>query len=204
MQRLTVTLGVVALAGLLGWTSYTILSRQAADPFADCRSGNVAGGSLGGPFTLVDEAGRTVTEADVLAKPALIYFGFASCADVCPLDNARNVEAAALLAAKGQSMTPIFISLDPGRDTPAVLAEYTDVFGADLLGLTGTPEQIKAAADAYRVFYQIPENPSGDYSVDHTTFSYLMLPGGSFGDFFPRETTAQEIADRAGCFLQER
>lgn len=201
VNRLIASAGVVALAALLGWTSYQIVSRNAADAFAECRSGNVAGGAIGGPFTLVDETGKTVTDRDVLDKPALVYFGFASCTDVCPLDNARNVAVATAL---GQGLTPLFISVDPGRDTPEVLAEYTDYFGEGLIGLTGTPEQVKAAATAFKVFYQIPEGATDTYQVQHTTFTYLMLPGIGFADFFPREVTAQELTERVGCFLKAR
>lgn len=202
MQKAAASVGVLALAALLGWTGYAIVNRQAPDAFAACRSGNIAGGPIGGPFELVDETGKTVTDAELLTQPALIYFGFASCADVCPLDNARNVEAAQILARQGITLRPIFISVDPKRDTPDVLTTYTDAFGPELLGLTGTPEQIKAAANAYKTIFEIPQDAGDDYEVSHMTLSYLMLPGGQFGDFYQRETTAQEIADRAGCFLR--
>ena len=120
------------------------------------------------------------------------------------LAECSDSEVADILASRGIQLRPVFISVDPARDTPEALAEYTDNFGPDLLGLTGTPAQIRAAADAFKVFYQIPDNASGAYSVDHTTLSYLMLPGGAFADFYHRETPAQEIADRAGCFLTTR
>jgi protein SCO1/2 len=200
--RLIASVGVVALAAVLGWTSYQVLYRTSGDAFAACRSGNVAGGAIGGAFQLVDETGQTVTDAQVFAKPALVYFGFTSCADVCPLDNARNVEAAQLLAAQGIDLTPIFISVDPARDTPAVLAEYTSFFGETLLGLTGSEDQIKTAANAFKMFYQLPADLTDNYQVQHTTLTYLMLPGTGFADFFQRETTSQEIADRVGCFLK--
>jgi protein SCO1/2 len=194
--------GVIALSALLGVTSYMIVARNSQDAFAACRSGNVAGGAIGGPFELVDESGATVTDAQVIAKPALVYFGYANCPDVCPLDNARNVEAVDLLKAAGLDVTPVFISVDPARDTPELLTEYTDYFGPTLLGLTGTPEQIKAAADVYKVFFQIPERATEYYEVQHTTLTYFMLPGTGFADFYQRDTTAQEIAERVGCFLK--
>ncbi|MEO8241648.1 MAG: SCO family protein [bacterium] len=202
MTKLYATAGVIAIAALLGWTSYQIYARQAADNFAACRSGNVAGGPIGGPFTLTDETGKAVTDKDVFTKPALVYFGYASCADVCPLDNARNVEAASLLAAKGIDVTPIFISVDPKRDTPAALTEYTDNFGPSLEGLTGTPEQIKTAANEYKVFYQIPDSPGTDYEVQHTTMTYLMLPKTGYADFFLRDASAEDIAEHTSCFLK--
>ena len=197
MPKLYVTIGAIALAAMLGWTSYMILSQRAA-----CRSGNVAGGAIGGSFELVDETGQTVTDKQVFAKPALVYFGFASCADVCPLDNARNVEAADLLAKDGIEVTPVFITVDPARDTPAALAEYTDNFGDTLLGLTGSPEQVRTAAVAYKVFFQVPENAGADYEVDHTTLTYLVLPEIGFVDFFRRDASARDLAERTGCFLK--
>lgn len=204
MQKATVALGAIALAALLGTTSYMILSRQSADAFSACRSGNIAGGPIGGPFALIDENGDAVTDAELLRDPALIYFGFTSCPDVCPLDNARNVEVAQILAGQGIKLQPIFISVDPGRDTPQVLTEYTDAFAAELLGLTGTPEQIKAVANAFKTIYEIPADTTGAYDVSHMTLSYLMLPGGQFADFYQRETPAQDIAERVGCFLSVR
>lgn len=202
MPKLYVTLGAIALAAVLGWASYGIVSQRAADQFAACRSGNVAGGSIGGPIELVDEAGQTVTDQQVFAKPALVYFGFASCADVCPLDNARNVEAAELLTKAGFDLTPVFITVDPARDTPAALTEYTANFGDRLLGLTGSADQVKAAAAAYKVYYQVPENAGEDYQVDHTTLTYLVLPKIGFVDFFQRDASAQDIAGQVGCFLK--
>ena len=199
MKRVIASAGVVALAAVLGWTTSQILSRNAADAFAECRTGNIAGGTIGGPFTLIDETGKTVTDRDVLAKPALVYFGFASCTDVCPLDNARNVQVATAL---GQDLTPLFISVDPARDTPELLAEYTDYFGESLIGLTGTPEQVKAAAAAFKVYYQIPQGAADNYQVQHTTLTYLMLPGIGFADFYQRDATAQELTERVGCFLK--
>jgi protein SCO1 len=202
LTRLYATVGAIALAAVLGWTSYTVMSGRSTDAFAACRSGNVAGGAIGGPFQLVDETGQTVTDAQVITKPTLVYFGYSSCPDVCPLDNARNVEASDILAAQGADLQPIFISVDPARDTPVVLTEYTDNFGPNLLGLTGTPDQIKAAANAYKVFFQIPDHTGTEYPVDHTTMTYLVLPEIGFVDFFTRDASAQEIAERAGCFLK--
>ena len=200
--RTGAAVGAITLAAILGYTSYALMSGRAPDQFAACRSGNVAGGAIGGPLELVDEAGQTVTDTQIFAKPALVYFGYASCADICPLDNARNVEAVDLLAKAGYDVTPVFITVDPGRDTPAAMSDYTANFGDNLVGLTGSAEQIKGATRAYKVFSQIPENPGTEYEVSHTTLTYLVLPQLGFVDFFQRETTAQDIADHAACFLK--
>ena len=202
MTRLYAAAGALAIAALLGWTSFQILAKRPGDVFAQCRSGAVAGGQIGGPFTLMDGGGQTVTAADVLAKPALVYFGYASCTDVCPLDNARNAQAAELLANSGYDVTPVFITLDPARDTPVVLADYTKNISEKLLGLTGTPQQIRAVAAAFQVYYQVPDNPGTEYAVDHTVLTYLMLPKTGYAAAFPREVTAQDLADRTGCFLK--
>jgi protein SCO1/2 len=200
MPKFYASAAAIALAALLGWQGYRVMQAQSTDAFATCRSGAVAGGEIGGPFDLVDTKGNPVTDATLLAKPALFYFGYASCPDVCPLDNARNTEAAALLAKKGLDVTPVFITVDPNRDTQAVLADYVSNFDG-LVGLTGTEAQTAAAAKAFKVFYQIPEKRDPGYMVDHTTLTYLMLPKIGFVEFFQRDDTAQAIAEKTSCFL---
>lgn len=202
MSRLYAAVGLVVLAGIVSAPLvYKHFVASGPDAFAACRGAAVAGGQIGGAFNLTDTKGNPVTEATVLAKPALVYFGYASCPDVCPLDNARNDEAADLLAKQGLEVVPVFISVDPDRDTPAVLADYVSNF-SHLTGLTGTAEQVAAAAKAYKVFYQLPAQRSEGYTVDHTTMTYLMLPKTGFADFFQRDATAQQIADRTACFLK--
>jgi protein SCO1/2 len=193
---------VIVLAGLVGapliWQA---IHGKSTDVFADCRGAATAGGQIGGPFSLVDTAGAAVTDTQILSKPSLVYFGYASCPDVCPLDNARNAEVADILTKQGLEVNPVFISVDPARDTPAVLADYVSNF-SHLTGLTGTEAQVAAAAKAYKVYYQLPEKRDAGYTVDHTTMTYLMLPKTGFADFFQRDATAQEIADRTACFLK--
>ncbi|MDA0924276.1 MAG: SCO family protein [Proteobacteria bacterium] len=175
------------------------------DQFAQCRASVVAGGAgaIGGPFTLVDETGTTVSDADVITKPTLLYFGYTFCPDVCPLDTVRNAEAVDILAAGGHDVLPVMISVDPLRDTPEVMAAFTANIHERMLGLTGTPEQTDAAARAYRVYYR--SNREGDdpyYLVDHTAFTYLVLPKHGFVEFFSRETPPQEMAERTECFVE--
>lgn len=201
MTRLYAGFGAVAIAAFFGWTGFQLWSASQNDPFASCRSGNVAGGSIGGPLSLVDENGAAVTDKEIFARPALVYFGYTSCTDVCPLDNARNAAAADLLKAKGIDATAVFISVDPQRDTPAVMKEYASNFGGTMTGLSGTSEQIKAAAGAFKVFYQVPDPAFGAYEVDHTTLTYLVLPKTGFADFFQRETTAEDMAKKVECFV---
>lgn len=181
-------------------------NRQAGgdDLFAQCRSSVVAGGAgaIGGPFTLIDETGATVTDAEVVTEPSLLYFGYTFCPDVCPLDTVRNAEAVDILDAAGHRTQPVFISVDPERDTPEVIDRFTSNIHERMLGLTGTPEQTDAAADAYRVYYRV--NRDGDdpyYLVDHSAFTYLVLPEHGFVEFFRREITPTEMAERTACFI---
>jgi len=202
MMKLYTGVAVAAVAVLLGWTGYTIFAASGDDPFAECRGGAVGGGDIGGPFTLVDQSGATVTDKEVLSKPALIYFGYTFCPDVCPLDNARNAEAVDLLAAKGLEVTPVFITIDPARDTPEVMDEYAEAMHPGMIALTGTEDQVKAASRAYKTVYRKQDSADEYYLVDHSTFTYLMLPKFGFADFFGREVAAAEMADRVGCFLK--
>jgi protein SCO1 len=203
MLKVYAALAIAAVAGLLGGTALMVYNQQKSDPFAQCRSAAVAGGAgaIGGPFTLTDEDGKTVTDKEVLAKPSLVYFGYSFCPDVCPLDNARNAEAVDLLAAKGYDVTPVFITIDPARDTPAVLKEFTENLSPKMIGLTGTEEQIKAASLAYKTYFKKQDSGDQYYLMDHSTFTYLMLPKTGFAEFYGRDDTAQQMADRTACFI---
>jgi len=176
------------------------------DRFAQCRSGQVAGGAsaIGGPFTLISETGETVTDEDVLDQPAMIYFGYTFCPDICPMDSARNAQAVEILEERGKIVKPVFVSIDPQRDTPEVLDDFTDNLHPRMLGLTGSEDQVKAASRTYRTFYQ-RHAPAGEddefYLVDHSTFTYLTLPGYGFVEFFRRDLDPVQLADRVQCFL---
>lgn len=202
MLRIYSVVAIVAVAGLLAGTSLMVWNQRQSDPFATCRAASVAGGgAIGGPFTLTDEDGKSVTDKEVLTKPSLVYFGYSFCPDVCPLDNARNAEAVDLLAAKGYDVTPVFITIDPERDTPAVLKDFTENLHPKMIGLTGTPAQIKAASQAYKTYYKKQETGDQYYLMDHSTFTYLMLPKTGFAEFFGRDDTPQQMADRVACYV---
>lgn len=201
MTRVYAVLAAVVVAGFLGFMVQQTYFPLTDDPLSQCRGGQVAGGDIGGPFTMVDETGKTVTDRDVFTRPSLVYFGYTYCPDVCPLDAARNAEAVDILEEMGLDVQPVFITIDPARDTPEVLAEFTDALHPRMLGLTGTPEQVKAASDAYRTFFQVRDQQEEFYLMDHSTFTYLVMPETGFADFFRRETSAQEMADRVACFM---
>lgn len=174
------------------------------DKYAQCRTTNIAGGAsqIGGPFTLVDETGKTVTDIDVIDQPSLIYFGYTFCPDVCPLDTSRNAEAIDILEERGLMVKPVFISIDPERDTPEVVDAFTANLHERMLGLTGSPEQVRAASRAYRTFYQKQEGDDEYYLVDHSTMSYLVFPEDGFVEVFQRSLRAEDVADRIQCFLE--
>lgn len=203
MTRIIAILSGLVLVAVIGLTYFMTRPDADGDQFAQCRSGAVAGGSsqIGGPFTLVSETGETVTDEDVIDEPALIYFGFTFCPDVCPLDTVRNVAVVDMLEERGETVKPVFISIDPERDTPEVLREFTDNIHPRLVGLTGSEEQVKAASKAYRTFYSKQDTDDEFYLVDHSTFTYLTLPEHGFVEFFRRDMSPETIAERVQCFI---
>ena len=154
-----------------------------------------AGMQLGGPFELVNQEGRTVTERDYAGRFLLVYFGFTYCPDVCPTELGTIAAALDALGPQGEQVTPILITIDPQRDTPAQLADYVSRFHPRLEGLTGTPEQISAAARRYRVYYARVQRPEmTDYLMDHSSFIYLVGPDAKVRALFRPETSPEAIA----------
>lgn len=204
MLKVYAGIAVGAVAALLGATGWYVWQKQSSDPFAQCRQTVIAGGpgAIGGPFTLVDQTGTTVTEKEVITKPTLVYFGYTFCPDVCPLDNQRNAEATDILEEMGHEVTPVFISIDPKRDTPEVMAGYAEVMHPRMIALTGSPEQVKAASQAYRTYYKAQEADDDYYLVDHSTFTYLVDPKNGFLEFFKRESTPEQMAQQVACFIE--
>lgn len=202
MTRFYAGLAVAAVVAVVGGSAGWVWMNGASDPYAQCRSGTVGGGAIGGPFTLLDKTGATVTDADVIREPSLVYFGYTFCPDVCPLDNARNAEAVDILEERGLLVTPVFISVDPDRDTPEVVGDFAANLHPRMIGLTGTPDQVKAASQAYKTYFKKQDAQDEFYLVDHSTFTYLVLPGTGFVDFIKRDETADAVAERVACYLQ--
>lgn len=189
--RLWLVIGLaVVIAGVAGWL------RFAATPAAP--AGNLAGATLGGPFSLINQDGATVRESDFAGRWRLIYFGYGFCPDVCPTDLAlmgRGLQAfEAQDAARGARVAPIFITIDPERDTPAVLKPFVAAFHPRLVGLTGTAEQIAAVTKAYGVYARRVETSDREnYLMDHSAMVYLFDPDGRPVAFLPHQglTAAQ-------------
>lgn len=205
MTRFYAIAGSVAVVAVLGVSTWIAFGTGNDDVFAQCRASQVAGGagSIGGPFQLIDETGATVTDADVITQPSLVYFGYTFCPDVCPLDNARNAEAVDILEERGIEVTPVFISIDPERDTPEVLRDFTENLHPRMIGLTGSPEQIRAASQAYKTYFKKQDGDPEFYLMDHSTFTYLVLPKTGFVEFFRREETPDEMAAKVACFVEK-
>ena len=190
----------VAVGGV--WL-YTCAASTATDPFEPCRVSTIAGGAdqIGGPFELLNAEGKTVTDEDVITEPTLLYFGYTFCPDVCPLDTVRNADAVDVLKGRGYDAQTVFISIDPERDTPEVVGDFAANISEDMIGLTGSPEQVRAASQTYRTYFK--KQPADDeyYLVDHSTFTYLVLPGHGFVEYFRRDMPPEQLAERAACYI---
>ena len=142
--------------------------------------------AISGDFSLTDHTGRAVTDEDYRGKWLLVFFGYTHCPDVCPTTLNEIAEVMERLGPDAAKLQPLFISVDPERDRPETMAQYVAAFDPRIVGLTGTPEQVKAAAKSYRVYYaKAPEEgAAGRYTMDHTAFLYLMSPEGEFETVF--------------------
>lgn len=186
MIAAVVIVAAVALLGLLA----AGLSRNPSPK----REGPLAGSGVGGPFALIDQDGRAVTERTYAGKWRLMYFGYTYCPDVCPVDMQKIAQGLKTLdPAMRAKLVPIFVTVDPERDTPAVLKTFVRAFGPDIVGLTGTPEQVKAALSAWKV-YARKAGEGRDYLVDHSAMIYLMDPDNRPVSFLAHDATPQAIA----------
>jgi len=157
------------------------------------------GARIGGPFTLTNQDGKQVTDRDFAGKYRIVYFGYTFCPDVCPVD-ARNIGLGLKAVEKsdpaiGAKIVPIFISVDPARDTPAVLKSFVANFHPRMVGLTGSAAAIDAVAKEYAVYYKKGElTPGGGYMVDHARATYLMDPEGKPLALLPQDQSPEAIA----------
>jgi cytochrome oxidase Cu insertion factor (SCO1/SenC/PrrC family) len=158
---------------------------------------------IGGPFTLTDQYGKKVTDADYRGRYMLVFFGFTNCPDICPAGLQLISAALDKLGDKAAKVVPIFISVDPARDTPEKLAAYAKNFDDRLVALTGTPEEVAAVAKAYRVFYEKTPNEAtpADYGMNHTSIIYLMGPDGEYAAHFTPMTSVDQMAEQLGKLL---
>jgi protein SCO1/2 len=159
-------------------------------------AGTALASAIGGPFHLVDQKGKAVSDADLKGKWQLIFFGYTHCPDACP--TALNEIALALdqLGEKRGEVAVVFITVDPERDTPEVMKSYVQSFDAPIIALTGSADAVAQAAKAYRVYYAKHPRGDGDYDMDHSAVIYVMNPEGRFTATFTPDSTADAIAQR--------
>jgi cytochrome oxidase Cu insertion factor (SCO1/SenC/PrrC family) len=179
----------IALLGLLVvvWVGIGLIN--------DPERGGLPTAQIGGPFTLVDQTGRTVTDRDFRGRPMLVYFGYTYCPDVCPTGLSVMGTALDELEKDAGKVASIFVTVDPDRDTAEVMQGYVSHFHPTLTGLTGSVEQVTQAAKAYKVYFRLnPPDKDGGYLVDHTSIIYLMDKSGRFVRHFTHTSKPDEIA----------
>jgi protein SCO1/2 len=155
---------------------------------------------IGGAFTLIDHNGKTVTDANFRGRYMLVFFGYTFCPDVCPTALQTIAKAMDLLGAKADKVQPVFISVDPERDTPKVLKSFMENFHPRMVGLTGSPEQVAAAAKVYRLYYA-KANDDDEYLMDHSATFYLMGPNGKIVTYFTHRITPDTLAAKVREYL---
>jgi len=187
MKRVTLALGLLSLI-VLGFALTTLITRQAED--------RDQGVSVGGPFTLVDDDGKTVSDRDFSNKWLLVYFGYTHCPDACPTALTHIANAMDLLGPKAASIVPLFITVDPARDTPPVMRDYISAFDTHIHGLSGSADAINAVEAEYRVYAAKHPDPDGGYSMDHSSIIYLMDPKGALAATFTHETTVDAMVSK--------
>jgi cytochrome oxidase Cu insertion factor (SCO1/SenC/PrrC family) len=194
MQKILPQRRTLVIAGLLlatslalGVTSLLLRPSSTGSGVAD----------IGGPFTMLNHRGETVTEKMLLGHRTLLFFGFTYCPDICPTELQVMMAAIESLGEDGKSIVPVFVSIDPERDTVDVIKSYVENFGPRLIGLTGSAEQIANMAKAYRVYYARKENKDRpqDYQMDHSSILYLMGPDGKFLKHFTYSTDPKALAE---------
>jgi len=189
----------LAVAGGLGWLISDLLVPGGGSLVAKVQT--LATPPIGGPFALVDDTGKPRTDADFRGRLMLIYFGYTHCPDACPTTLQDIADALAKLGPAADQVAPIFITIDPERDTVQYLKGYAEQFDAKFVALTGSPEQIATAAKSYRVYYRKATNQA-DYLMDHSSIVYLMGRDGKFLTHFTPETTPEQMADTVRKYLR--
>jgi protein SCO1/2 len=197
-RLLTVILAGFLIGALVG-VGALLLTRGVSGPSVET-SGKAL---IGGPFALTDQTGKTVTDQDFRGRYMLVFFGFTHCPDICPAE--LQVMSATLdeLGPKAAQVVPVFITLDPERDTQGVVGEYVKNFAPGFVGLTGSPEAIEEAAKAYRVAYSKfqEDKTTSDYSIDHSALVYLMGPDGNYITHFAYGTPATKMTETLRRYL---
>jgi protein SCO1/2 len=191
VRRLALPLAVFLMGAVVLAVALMLASRP-----REGASGTSGVAAVGGPFALTDQDGRPFSEADVLGRPFLVFFGFTHCPDVCPTTLYEMSEMLRVLGPEARQARALFITVDPERDTPAAMKSYLSSFDDRIVGLTGSPQAIDAVTKAYKVYAKKVPLKDGDYTMDHTALVYLMDKTGGFaGAFNLKRAPAEAAAD---------
>jgi cytochrome oxidase Cu insertion factor (SCO1/SenC/PrrC family) len=191
-MRLRATCALVVAASLIAGSMAAAEDQpSAAQMMDDLMFGH---GAVGGPFTLTDTSGRQRSDTEFRGKLMVVYFGYTFCPDVCPTDLMSITQALETLGPAAEAIQPIFITIDPERDTK-IMAEYLSAFHPSFIGLTGSPDQIRKVANSYKAAYSKVEDGKGDYTIDHTGVIYLMGRKGDYLGFMPPQTGPDRLAE---------
>ena len=196
---------VIPIILITSLTGIFIFNTQFYSNTSNCSPNMVAAGNstIGGDFSLIGMSGKLLNNRQIIVKPSLIYFGYSYCPDVCPYDLQRNAIAVDILTERDIDVIPIFITIDPERDTPQRMKEFSSFVHPKMVGLTGSKEQISQAMKKFKVYGQKSSNNSKDdeYLMDHSAFTYLVDPELGFLDYFNRTVSSTEMADIVECFV---
>jgi len=190
----------IVAAGLIGGglLALAVLPASVTDFLRPQKSWTVGKAAIGGPFEMIDHSGRAVTDKTFQNTYLLVFFGFTYCPDVCPAALQTVTATLERLGPKANKVSPLFVSVDPERDTPEVLTEYLSNFDDKIVGLTGSSEQVARMVKTYRAYARKVDNGSNpdSYTMDHSAFLYLMSPEGEFITHFSPVTSFEKMADR--------
>ncbi|MCB1530846.1 MAG: SCO family protein [Rhodospirillales bacterium] len=200
LKKIILMAAIGAGLAVLGAWAYVWFDKTAVAPSVL----SVQAENFGGPFSLTDHNGKPVTDRDFSGQYRLIYFGFTFCPAICPTELQKISGALDLLGERSKKIRPLFITVDPERDTADVMKNYVRLFHPDLVGLTGTAAQIEAVKKSYKVYSKKVRDPDmNDYTVDHSSFIYFMDPEDRLLSIFTTKDTSGTIAGTVGKWLDQ-
>ena len=205
-KNFIISISLLFSATLLVSAIFILLVKPYISP--ECGGNRVAGGNsaIGGNFELTNANNIKIKSQEFITEPSLIYFGYSYCPDVCPFDLQRNAIAVDILNNEKKAVTPIFITIDPLRDTPDRLREFSSFIHPKLIALTGSTEEVKEVMQIFKV-YGKKSNEEGfdetNYLMDHSAFTYLVNSSNELVDYFSRKVSAEEMAERISCYFEQ-
>ncbi len=200
MQKILLAALVLAAIGAIA--AMTMIPSPESKPQGGMHA--VTDDAFGGPYTLTDHNGKTVTDKDMTGSYRLMYFGFTYCPAICPTELSKISAAIKQMGSKGDQVVPVFVTVDPERDTVQAMKNYVAMFHPSLIGLTGTPEQIKDMLKAYKIYAAKVNDPQmSDYTMDHSSFIYLLAPDDRLLHIFKMDDDAQTMADTTSAWIDQ-